>query len=120
MQGSNIRKTRAPPLTLPRGLPMTARSASPRRSPTMTRPLSVAVSGLGTVGAGVLNQLRDNAGLGTACHGRPTARAVRPAAAPAISPHNPNNGHWVPSSALPGFEAPVAHAGDPADDVIVE
>ena len=39
----------------------------------MTHPLSVAVAGLGTVGAGVLKLLRDNADIVTARAGRPIA-----------------------------------------------
>src|ERR1700722_15310540 len=113
MQGSNIRKTRAPPLTLPRGLPMTTRSASPRRSLTMTRPLSVAVAGLGTVGAGVLKLLRDNADL-------VTARAGRPIAVTAVSARDRNKDRGVPISGLRWYEDPVALAADPAVDVIVE
>src|SRR3984885_13742167 len=113
MQGSNIRKTRAPPLTLPRGLLMTARSASPRRSPTMTRPLSVAVAGLGTVGAGVLKLLRDNADI-------VTARAGRPIAVTAVSARDRNKDRGVPISGLRWYEDPVALAADPAVDVIVE
>ena len=39
----------------------------------MTRPLSVAVAGLGTVGGGVLKLLRDNADIVAAHAGRPIA-----------------------------------------------
>jgi len=39
----------------------------------MTRPLTVAVAGLGTVGAGVLKLLRDNADIVAARAGRPIA-----------------------------------------------
>src|ERR1022692_1851278 len=39
----------------------------------MTRPLSVAIAGLGTVGAGVLKLLRDNADIVAARAGRPIA-----------------------------------------------
>ncbi len=39
----------------------------------MTKALSVAVAGLGTVGAGVLSMLRENADLITARAGRPIA-----------------------------------------------
>ena len=39
----------------------------------MTRPLSVALAGLGTVGGGVLKMLRDNADIVVARAGRPIA-----------------------------------------------
>ena len=39
----------------------------------MTRPLSVAFAGLGTVGGGVLTMLRDNADIVAARAGRPIA-----------------------------------------------
>ena len=39
----------------------------------MTRPLSVALAGLGTVGAGVLTLLRENAAIVAAHAGRPIA-----------------------------------------------
>ena len=39
----------------------------------MTRPLSVGIAGLGTVGGGVLRVLRDNAALVEARAGRPIA-----------------------------------------------
>src|SRR5580698_10222492 len=92
---------------------MTARSASPRWSPTMTRPLSVAVAGLGTVGAGVLKLLRDNADI-------VTARAGRPIAVTAVSARDRNKDRGVPISGLRWYEDPVALAADPAVDVIVE
>jgi homoserine dehydrogenase len=39
----------------------------------VTRPLTVALAGLGTVGGGVLKLLRDNADIVTARAGRPIA-----------------------------------------------
>jgi homoserine dehydrogenase len=39
----------------------------------VTKPLSVGVAGLGTVGAGVLTLLRDNADIVAARAGRPVA-----------------------------------------------
>src|SRR5580698_7035164 len=92
---------------------MTARSASPRWSPTMTRPLSVAVAGLGTVGAGVLKLLRDNADI-------VAARAGRPIAITAVSARDRTKDRGVPISGLRWYEDPVALAADPAVDVIVE
>jgi homoserine dehydrogenase len=79
----------------------------------MTRPLSVAVAGLGTVGAGVLKLLRDNADL-------VTARAGRPIAVTAVSARDRNKDRGVPISGLRWYEDPVALAADPAVDVIVE
>ena len=79
----------------------------------MTRPLSVAVAGLGTVGIGVLTLLRDNADI-------VTARAGRPIAVTAVSARDRNKDRGVPISGLRWYEDPVALAADPAVDVIVE
>jgi homoserine dehydrogenase len=79
----------------------------------MTRPLSVAVAGLGTVGAGVLKLLRDNADI-------VSARAGRPIAVTAVSARDRNKDRGVPVSGLRWYEDPVALAADPAVDVIVE
>ena len=79
----------------------------------MTRPLSVAVAGLGTVGAGVLKLLRDNADI-------VAARAGRPIAVTAVSARDRNKDRGVPISGLRWYEDPVALAADPAVDVIVE
>src|SRR5476651_1289357 len=79
----------------------------------MTRPLSVAVAGLGTVGGGVLKLLRDNAGI-------VAARAGRPIAVTAVSARDRHKDRGVPISGLRWYEDPVALAADPAVDVIVE
>ena len=79
----------------------------------MTRPLSVAVAGLGTVGGGVLKLLRDNADI-------VAARAGRPIAVTAVSARDRGKDRGVPISGLRWYEDPVALAADPAVDVIVE
>ncbi|MBN9563109.1 MAG: homoserine dehydrogenase [Alphaproteobacteria bacterium] len=79
----------------------------------MTRPLSVAVAGLGTVGAGVLTVLRDNAEL-------VAARAGRPIAVTAISARDRSRDRGVPLGGLRWYDDPVALAADPAVDVVVE
>ena len=79
----------------------------------MSRPLSVAVAGLGTVGAGVLKLLRDNADV-------VAARAGRPIAVTAVSARDRSKDRGVPLSGLRWYENPVALAADPAVDVVVE
>ena len=79
----------------------------------MTRPLSVGVAGLGTVGAGVLTLLRDNADI-------VTARAGRPIAVTAVSARDRARDRGVPLAGLRWFDDPVALAADPAVDVVVE
>jgi homoserine dehydrogenase len=79
----------------------------------MTRPLSVAVAGLGTVGAGVLTVLRDNADL-------VTARAGRPIAVTAVSARDRSRDRGVPLGGLRWYDDPMALAADPAVDVVVE
>ncbi len=79
----------------------------------MTRPLSVGVAGLGTVGAGVLRLLRDNAEL-------VAARAGRPIAVTAVSARDRTRDRGVPTSGLRWYDDPTALAADPALDVVVE
>ncbi len=79
----------------------------------MTRPLSVAVAGLGTVGAGVLTLLRDNADI-------VTARAGRPIAVTAVSARDRTRDRGVALSGLHWYDDPVALATDPRVDVVVE
>src|SRR4051812_50221921 len=79
----------------------------------MSRPLSIAVAGLGTVGGGVLKLLRDNAEI-------VTARAGRPIAVTAVSARDRTRDRGVSLSGLRWYEDPVALASDPAVDVVVE
>jgi homoserine dehydrogenase len=79
----------------------------------MTRPLSVALAGLGTVGGGVLKLLRDNADI-------VTARAGRPIAVTAVSARDRAKNRGFPVSGLHWYEDPVALAADPNVDVVVE
>jgi homoserine dehydrogenase len=79
----------------------------------MSRPLSVAIAGLGTVGGGVLKLLRDNAEV-------VTARAGRPIAVTAVSARDRTKDRGVSLTGLRWYEDPVALAADPAVDVIVE
>jgi len=79
----------------------------------MTRPLSIGVAGLGTVGTGVLRLLRDNAEL-------VAARAGRPIAVTAVSARDRTRERDVPTAGLRWYDDPVALAFDPALDVVVE
>jgi homoserine dehydrogenase len=79
----------------------------------MTQPLSVAVAGLGTVGAGVLKLLRDNADV-------VAARAGRPIAVTAVSARDRTRDRGVSLSGLRWYEDPVALAADAGVDVVVE
>ncbi|MBY0334556.1 MAG: homoserine dehydrogenase [Acetobacteraceae bacterium] len=78
-----------------------------------TRPLAVAVAGLGTVGTGVLKLLRDNAEI-------VAARAGRPIAVTAVSARDRARDRGVPLSGLRWYDDPVALAADPKVDVVVE
>ena len=79
----------------------------------MTRPLSIGIAGLGTVGGGVVAMLRQNADL-------ITARAGRPIAVTAVSARDRNRDRGVPLTGLRWYEDPVALASDPGVDVVVE
>ncbi|WP_376092834.1 homoserine dehydrogenase [Roseomonas sp. CCTCC AB2023176] len=79
----------------------------------MTKPLSVGVAGLGTVGAGVLTLLRDNADI-------VAARAGRPVAVVAVSARDRSRDRGVPVSGLRWYEDAAALAADAGVDVIVE
>ncbi len=79
----------------------------------MTRPLAVAVAGLGTVGAGVLSVLRANAEL-------IAARAGRPIAVTAVSARERSRDRGVSLAGLRWYDDPVAIAADPAVEVVVE
>ncbi len=79
----------------------------------MTRPLSVAVAGLGTVGVGVLTLLRDNAAI-------VAAHAGRPIAVTAVSARDRSKERGISLTGLRWYEDPVALATDPDVDVVVE
>ena len=79
----------------------------------MTRPLSIGIAGLGTVGGGVVAMLRQNADL-------IAARAGRPIAVTAVSARDRNRDRGVPLTGLRWYEDPVALASDPGVDVVVE
>jgi homoserine dehydrogenase len=79
----------------------------------MTRPLSVAVAGLGTVGAGVLTLLRQNAEL-------IAARAGRPIAVTAVSARDRGRDRGVSLAGLRWYDDPVELATGPGVDVVVE
>ena len=79
----------------------------------MTRPLSIALAGLGTVGAGVVKLLRENADI-------VAARAGRPIAVTAVSARDRSRDRGVSLSGLRWYEDPVALAADPNVDVVVE
>jgi homoserine dehydrogenase len=79
----------------------------------MTRPLSIGLAGLGTVGVGVLTLLRDNATL-------VAARAGRPVLIGAVSARDRARDRGLSLAGLRWFDDPTALAGDPAIDVVVE
>ena len=79
----------------------------------MTRPLSVGLAGLGTVGGGVLKLLRANADI-------VTARAGRPIAVTAVSARDRTRDRGFSTAGLRWYEDPVALAADPSVDVVVE
>jgi homoserine dehydrogenase len=79
----------------------------------VTRPLSIGLAGLGTVGGGVLKLLRDNADL-------ITARAGRPIAVTAVSARDRSKDRGVPVSGLRWYDDAAALAADGGVDVVVE
>jgi homoserine dehydrogenase len=79
----------------------------------MTRPLTIAIAGLGTVGSGVLKLLRDNADI-------VAARAGRPIAVTSVSAKDRSKDRGVPLAGLRWYDDPVALAADPGVDVVVE
>ena len=79
----------------------------------MTRPLSVGVAGLGTVGGGLLNLLHANAGI-------VAARAGRPIVVTAVSARDRSRDRGIDLAGLTWHDDPVALATDPAVDVVVE
>lgn len=79
----------------------------------MSSPLKLGIAGLGTVGAGVLRLLRDQAPL-------IAARAGRPVVVQAVSARRKRADRGVDLSGLAWHDDPVALAQDPAVDVVVE
>ncbi len=79
----------------------------------MSKPLSIGVAGLGTVGAGVLRLLRDNAAL-------VTARAGRPVVVTAVSARDRTRDRGISTEGLRWYDDPVALAHDAGLDVVVE
>lgn len=79
----------------------------------MIRPLSIGVAGLGTVGAGVLKLLTENAEI-------VAARAGRPVVVSAVSARDRTRDRGVSLSALRWYDDPVALAADPHVDAVVE
>ncbi|MBC7434007.1 MAG: homoserine dehydrogenase [Rubritepida sp.] len=79
----------------------------------MSKPLSVGIAGLGTVGAGVAKLLRDNAGI-------IAARAGRPIVVTAVSSRDRAKDRGLAMAALRWHEDAVARAPDAAVDVVVE
>jgi homoserine dehydrogenase len=79
----------------------------------MSRPLSVGLAGLGTVGAGVLSLLRANADL-------IAARAGRPIAVTAVSARDRTRDRGIPLAGLRWYDDALALAADPGIDVVVE
>ncbi len=77
------------------------------------RPLTLGVAGLGTVGAGVLKLLADNAAL-------IAARAGRAVAVTAVSARDRGRDRGVNTAGLRWYDDPVALAGDAGVDVVVE
>lgn len=79
----------------------------------MSRPLSVAVAGLGTVGTGVLRLLRENADI-------IAVRAGRPITVTAVAARDRLRDRGEPLSGLRWYDDPVALASDPQVDVVAE
>jgi homoserine dehydrogenase len=77
------------------------------------RPLALGVAGLGTVGAGVLKLLAENAAL-------VAARAGRPIAVVAVSARDRGRDRGVNTAGLRWYDDPVALAADTGVDVVVE
>jgi homoserine dehydrogenase len=79
----------------------------------MSKPLSIGVAGLGTVGAGVLKLLAANGEI-------VAARAGRPVTVGAVSARSRGQDRGVPVDGLRWHDDPVALAADPGVDVVVE
>lgn len=79
----------------------------------MSRPLSVGIAGLGTVGAGVVSMLAQNADI-------IAARAGRPIAITAVSARDRGKDRGVSLSGLRWYDDPLALADDAGIDAVVE
>jgi homoserine dehydrogenase len=79
----------------------------------MTKPLSVGVAGLGTVGGGVLRLLRDNADI-------VAAHAGRPITVTAVSARDRGRDRGVKLEGLRWFDDPMGLSADRSVDVVVE
>jgi homoserine dehydrogenase len=79
----------------------------------MSAPLAVAVAGLGTVGAGVLTLLRDNAEI-------IAARAGRPIVVTAVAARDRDRDRGVSLQGLRWYDDATHLAADPDVDVVVE
>ncbi|WP_043339872.1 homoserine dehydrogenase [Belnapia moabensis] len=79
----------------------------------MSKPLSIGVAGLGTVGAGVLKLLAENGDI-------VAARAGRPVTVGAVSARTKGRDRGVALDGLRWHDDPVALAADPGVDVVVE
>ncbi len=82
-------------------------------TPEAGRPLSVGVAGLGTVGAGVLRMLRENAAI-------IAARAGRPITVTAVSARDRTRDRGTDLAGLRWVDDPLALAADPRIDVVAE
>ncbi|HQT89253.1 MAG TPA: homoserine dehydrogenase [Acidiphilium sp.] len=79
----------------------------------MTKPLSIGIAGLGTVGAGVLRLLHDNAAL-------IAARAGVPLNVTAVSARDRSRDRGISLDGLRWHDNPDSLAHDPAVDVVIE
>ncbi len=79
----------------------------------MTRPLSVGIAGLGTVGGGVLRLLRDNADI-------VAAHAGRPISVTAVSARDRGRDRGVKLDGVRWYQDPVALATESGVDAVVE
>jgi homoserine dehydrogenase len=79
----------------------------------VNQPLRIAIAGLGTVGAGTVRLLQQNADLLTRHGGRPLLLA-------AVSARDKRRARGVDVSAARWYDDPVAMAADPAIEVVVE
>ncbi|HTI03163.1 MAG TPA: homoserine dehydrogenase [Acidisoma sp.] len=77
------------------------------------KPLRVGIAGLGTVGAGTLSLLRQNATI-------ITARAGRPVTVTAVSARDRTRDRGLSTEGLTWHEDPVSLARDPDVDVLIE